>query len=103
MQHRILRVVVVLCIVFVWGSSFVLAAPPVAYRGAKILTAAGKTFDPGTLVVQDGRILAVGPQAEVVVPAGSTTVDAAGKVIIPGLVDTHSHLGVYSRPAVPAN
>ena len=32
------------------------AAPPVAYRGAKILTAAGKTFETGTLVIQDGKI-----------------------------------------------
>lgn len=102
MQHRILRLIIV-SLLLVWEPAFVRAAPPVAYRGAKILTAAGKTFDPGTLVVQDGRIVAVGPQGEVVIPAGSTTVDAAGKVIIPGLVDTHSHLGVYSRPAVPAN
>src|SRR5258708_38911092 len=98
MQHRILRLIVVPCLLLAWGPAFVRGAPPVAYRGAKILTAAGKTFDPGTLVVQDGRIVAVGPQAEVVVPAGATTVEAAGKVIIPGLVDTHSHLGVYSRP-----
>ena len=102
MQHRSLRLIVVPCLLL-WGPAFVRGATPVAYRGAKILTATGKTFDPGTLVVQDGRIVAVGPQGEVVVPAGATTVEAAGKVIIPGLVDTHSHLGVYSRPDVPAN
>src|SRR5262249_11191977 len=79
------------------------SAPPTAYRGAKILTAAGKTFEPGTLVIQDGKIAAVGPQDQVAIPEGATIVDAAGKVIIPGLVDTHSHLGVYSRPSVPAN
>jgi imidazolonepropionase-like amidohydrolase len=78
------------------------AAPPVAYRGARILTAAGKTFDPGTLVTQDGKIVAVGPLEQVAVPEGAAIVDVAGKVIIPGLVDTHSHLGVYSR-LVPAN
>lgn len=79
------------------------AAPPTAFRGARILTAAGKTFDPGSLVVQDGKIVAVGARDQVTVPEGATVVDAAGKTIIPGLVDTHSHLEVYSRPAVPAN
>ncbi|HEY2250303.1 MAG TPA: amidohydrolase family protein, partial [Planctomycetaceae bacterium] len=103
MQHRIWRPLFVLSLLAACEPSSLSAAQPVAYVGARILTAAGKTFDPGILIVQDGRIVAVGPQGEVVVPAGSTTVDAAGKVIIPGLVDTHSHLGVYSRPSVPAN
>ncbi len=47
------------------------AAAPAAYRGAKILTAAGKTHDPGTLVIQDGKIVAVGPAAQVKVPEGA--------------------------------
>jgi imidazolonepropionase-like amidohydrolase len=102
MQHRILPLMTVLCVV-AGQSSLLNAAPPIAYRGARILTAAGKSFDPGTLVIQDGRIVSVGPLAEVAIPEGSAIVDVAGKVIIPGLVDTHSHLGVYSRPAVPAN
>jgi imidazolonepropionase-like amidohydrolase len=41
--------------------------------------------------VQDGRIVAVG--AAVQVPAGAETIDLTGKVIMPGLVDTHSHIG----------
>ncbi len=78
-------------------------AKPIVYRGARILTAADQVFDPGTLVVQDGKIIAVGDAANVEIPEGADVHDAAGKVIIPGLVDTHSHLGVYSRPRVPAN
>lgn len=79
------------------------SAAPLVLRGAKILTATGKTFEPGTLVVGGGKIVAVGPTDQVPIPADATVRDLAGKVIIPGLVDTHSHVGVYSRPAVPEN
>ncbi|MCA9115069.1 MAG: amidohydrolase family protein [Planctomycetaceae bacterium] len=73
------------------------------FTGARILTAAGKTFDPGTLVVQGGKITAVGPTADVEVPAGAKVYQLEGRTLIPGLVDSHSHLGVYSRPLVQAN
>jgi imidazolonepropionase-like amidohydrolase len=75
----------------------------VVYRHARILTAAGAPIDDGALVVRDGKIVAVGPSAEVKSPDGALTVDLTGKVVIPGLVDTHSHLGLWSRPNVPAN
>jgi len=75
----------------------------VVYTGARILTAAGPIYDPGVLVVADGKILDVGPAGTTTIPKHAHVVDVAGKVIIPGLVDTHSHLGVYSRPSVEAN
>jgi imidazolonepropionase-like amidohydrolase len=78
-------------------------ATATVYRGAKILTAAGKTFDPGVLVVREGKIVDVGPAEKVAIPDGAKVIDVGGKTIIPGLVDTHSHLGVYSRPHVSAN
>ena len=76
---------------------------PVAFRGARILTAARQNFDPGTLVVSGGKIIAVGPLDRVQIPATARIIDARGQVLIPGLVDTHSHLGVYSRPQVRGN
>ena len=75
----------------------------VAYQGGRILTAAGPIFDPGTLVVSQGKIVEVGPSDTVAIPKDAQVEDVSGKVIIPGLVDTHSHLGVYSRPGVQAN
>ncbi len=75
----------------------------IAYTGATIQTAAGKTFSPGTLVVRQGKIVDVGPADAVAVPDDAQRVDLTGKVLIPGLVDSHSHIGVYSRPAVGAN
>jgi imidazolonepropionase-like amidohydrolase len=76
---------------------------PVVYRGARIHTAAGAPIAEGVLVVQNGKIVAVGSLGETPIPANATVVDVRGKVIIPGLVDTHSHIGIWPRPHVPAN
>jgi imidazolonepropionase-like amidohydrolase len=85
------------------GPSSAEESKPLVLRGGRILTAAGKIFDPGTLVIERGEIIAVGAAEDVQVPENAEIRDLAGKVIIPGLVDTHSHLGVYSRPAVSSN
>jgi imidazolonepropionase-like amidohydrolase len=66
---------------------------PIAFENARIITAAGAEIERGVLIVQDGRIIAVGPAGQVQLPAGVERVDSAGKVIMPGLVDTHSHVG----------
>jgi imidazolonepropionase-like amidohydrolase len=76
---------------------------PVAYRGVRIYTAVGTPIDRGVLVVHKGKIVAVGPEADVRIPNQARVRDLAGKTIIPGMVDTHSHIGIYPRPHVPAN
>ena len=76
---------------------------PVVYRGAKIYTAAGKPIDRGVLVVHKGKIIAVGPEGQVALPRPAEECDLKGMVIIPGLVDTHSHIGIWPRPHVPAH
>ncbi len=65
----------------------------VAWTGAEILTMEGADFKPGTLLVRDGKILAVGADGQVDIPADARRVDARGKVIMPGLICTHSHVG----------
>ena len=70
-------------------------------KGATVLTAAGARIDGGIVVMADGKILAVGGP-ETPIPAGATVVDAAGKWITPGVIDSHSHLGVYPSPGVQA-
>ncbi len=104
-MHIILRCLLVLPCLWIgaWRIATAGETKPIAYRGARILTAADKVFDPGTLLIENGKIIAVGPVEDVAVPEGADLHDATGKVIIPGLVDTHSHLGVYSRPSVMAN
>lgn len=66
---------------------------PAAFIGAKIIPVSGLEIERGTLVVQAGKIIAVGPAASTNIPSGSTRIDATGKVIMPGLVDSHSHIG----------
>jgi imidazolonepropionase-like amidohydrolase len=64
-----------------------------AFINARIIPIAGAPIEKGTLVVTDGKIVAVGASGAVKVPGGATTVDLAGKTVMPGLVDSHSHIG----------
>jgi len=77
--------------------------PTIVYRGARILTAAGAPIDKGTLIVRKNKIIAVGPESDTPIPQGAEVIDLTGKTIIPGLVDTHSHIGIWSKPHVSAN
>lgn len=65
---------------------------PIAFRGARVYTVTGGVIENGTVVVQGGKIRAVG--ATVAVPEGAEVRDVTGKVILPGLVDTHSHVAI---------
>lgn len=70
-----------------------LATTPVTvFHAGKLLTADGDPIDGGTLVVQDGRIQAIGPRATIPVPAGATVVDFGDLWISPGFVDLHHHV-----------
>jgi imidazolonepropionase-like amidohydrolase len=76
---------------------------PVAYRGARIYTVAGAPIENGVLIIEKGKITAIGAAADTRIPDGVPVIDVSGKVIIPGLVDTHSHVGIYPKPMVPAH
>ncbi|MCC9607044.1 amidohydrolase family protein [Blastopirellula sp. JC732] len=92
----------------IWGAMLALAMmagnllaadqSAIVYRGAKILTATGQTYDPGAMIVSGGKVVAVGDSKRIETPKDATEIDLAGKVIIPGLVDTHSHIGLFGRP-----
>ena len=70
-------------------------------RNATIMTAAGPTIANGSILLRDGRIAEIG--ATVNAPADAVVVDGTGKFVTPGLIDTHSHLGVYASPGTRGN
>jgi imidazolonepropionase-like amidohydrolase len=67
-------------------------ATPVAVRAGLILPIVGPEIRNGVLLVERGKIVAVGPADRVKIPAGAEVVDATGKVVMPGLIDSHSHI-----------
>jgi imidazolonepropionase-like amidohydrolase len=64
-----------------------------AIINGKVITITQGTFDPGTVLIDDGKIVAVGQ--DIPIAAGAEVVDAAGKVVMPGLIDAHCHVGVF--------
>jgi imidazolonepropionase-like amidohydrolase len=70
-------------------------------RGAHMLTAAGPMLAPADLLLRGARIEAVGPDLEA--PPGARIIDVRGRWVTPGLIDPHSHLGVYAVPMVAAH
>jgi imidazolonepropionase-like amidohydrolase len=64
----------------------------VAITNARLLTASGPAIERGTVVLRDGRIVAVG--ADAAVPAGARVIEGAGKVVTPGFIDSATQIGV---------
>src|SRR6267142_848239 len=70
-------------------------------RNATIMTAAGASILNGSVLLRDGKIAAVG--ASVTAPPDALVIDGTGKYLTPGIIDVHSHVGVYPAPGVDAN
>jgi len=73
----------------------------VLIRNATIMTAAGPSIAKGSVLLRDGKIAAVGTSVEA--PAEALVIDGTGKYVTPGIIDVHSHIGVYPAPGVDAN
>jgi imidazolonepropionase-like amidohydrolase len=78
-----------------------LPSRPTAIVGATVLTADGRQIENGVVVFAGGKIAAVGGP-DTAVPEGATVIDGKGKWVTPGIIDAHSHLGVYPSPGVSA-
>jgi imidazolonepropionase-like amidohydrolase len=74
---------------------------PTLIRNATIMTAAGPSIKNGSVLLRDGKIVAVG--ATVNAPADALVIDGTGKYVTPGIIDVHSHIGDYPAPGVDAN
>ncbi|MFJ3384127.1 MULTISPECIES: amidohydrolase [unclassified Curtobacterium] len=71
-----------------------------AITGAHVVPVTSPEFDGGAVVVEDGRIAALGP--DVVPPPGLPVVDAAGAWLLPGFVEAHGHVGIHEEANGPA-
>lgn len=76
-------------------------APPTVIRGASILTGTGAQLDNSDLVFADGKIISIGTDLEA--PDGAKEVDGSGLWVTPGIIDVHSHMGVYPNPGLAAH
>ncbi|WP_226660946.1 amidohydrolase [Microbulbifer aggregans] len=74
---------------------------PVLIRGANLLTGTGEQLDGADILLQDGKIKAVGKGLKA--PRKAEVIDAAGKWVTPGIIDVHSHLGDYPAPAIESS
>ncbi len=78
-----------------------IGSPAVLIRDATVLTGTGTRLDEADVLMRDGRIVAVGRDLDA--PADAVQVDGRGKWVTPGLIDVHSHLGVYPSPGASAH
>lgn len=76
------------------------ASSPILIRGATVLDGLGGELANSDVLIRDGRIVSVGQAATA--PEGATIVDGAGKFVTPGIIDVHSHIGVYPSPGIDA-
>jgi imidazolonepropionase-like amidohydrolase len=74
-----------------------LPSRPTVIRGATILTGTDRELKNASILMKDGKIEAVG--ANVPEPPGAVIVNGRGKFVTPGIIDIHSHLGVYPSPS----
>ncbi len=90
-----MRFLLIVCVLYVHtGCAISHAQSDVhAFTGATLIPVSAKPIVDGVLLVENGRILAVGSQVEVAIPPSAVRHDASGKIIMPGLVCTHNHIG----------
>ncbi len=87
--------------ILAWFFSMGALAADLAIKGATILPVTAPPIDNGTVLVTDGVITAVG--ADIEIPEGVETIDATGQFLMPGIIDVHSHMGVYPWPSAKAH
>ena len=86
-------------VLLVIGSA--LAVPPILIKGGTIMTVTKGTIENGDILLQNGKIKKVGK--DLPAPKDCMVIDGAGKFVTPGIIDAHSHIGVYSWPGVSAH
>lgn len=73
---------------------------PVLIRNANVFTGAGPEQRNTSVLLKDGKVVAVGK--DLTAPGDALVLDGTGKWVTPGIIDTHSHIGVYAAPGTSA-
>ncbi|HQZ31453.1 MAG TPA: amidohydrolase [Arenimonas sp.] len=76
------------------------ASGPVLIRNATVLTGSGARLEGADVLMREGRIAGVGVNLDA---GDATVVDGTGKWVTPGIIDVHSHLGVYPSPGTESH
>jgi imidazolonepropionase-like amidohydrolase len=74
--------------------------PTIVIRGGKVMTVTHGTIENGVVVMENGKITAVGAANSVTIPKNAKVIDATGMTVYPGLIDSFSHLGLTEIGAV---
>jgi imidazolonepropionase-like amidohydrolase len=74
--------------------SLLAQSKPLVLKGGKLLTVSHGVIDKGVLVMEDGKITAVGAEGAVKVPTGAQVIDVSGMTVYPGLIDSETNLGL---------
>lgn len=95
-QSRIVSLALIAAACTMLGPALGAQSGVVAITGGTLIDGTGGApVTDSVVVVADGRVRAVGPRAAVPVPAGARLIDAAGKFVMPGMIDTNVHLSLY--------
>ncbi|HEV2349485.1 MAG TPA: amidohydrolase family protein [Terriglobia bacterium] len=90
------RALIITGLIFLAALPSARAQDTIAIRGGKLLTVTHGVIENGTVLVEDGKIKAVG--ASVSIPSGAKVIDARGKVVMPGMIDAGDRLGLVEIP-----
>src|SRR5271168_1920206 len=87
-----MRATVLLMPLLLAGFTALAPAQNILIKNATVLTVAKGSIENGSVLIQNGKIAAVGKNISA--PAGATIVDGTGKFLMPGIIDCHSHTAV---------
>jgi len=93
-MHRALSSLAIVMLASLTLSSQTRTPGTVVYDGARLIAGDGSApIENGAFLVQNGRISAIGPRADVKAPAGAARVDLTGKTVMPAMINAHVHIG----------
>ena len=84
-----------------WLLTGTVLAGDLAITNANLIPITSPPVENASIVIKDGKIWALGSDVEI--PNGIKVYDAQGKYLMPGIIDVHSHMGVYSWPSTRAH